>query len=1164
MNAPTLIVGLGGIGSKIALRVADMVTEEQRQRIGFAVFDTDVNELARIKEKNPFVHAIQTSTKLSVGEYLDIDTHARDTWFPVNAILNSKTLTEGAGQVRAISRMAFETAVRSGKMEDLHRAIEDLYKLEGEEYQQALRVIIVSTLAGGTGSGLILPVSLYIKNYLATRFRQSANISRGFFILPEVLYHVIPGETERNNLKSNAYATLKEIDAFLMRGDSTLPDRFKDSVTMKFPSVSSGEFEEYNVRPFDFCFLFDGQNSDGRKLNSFNSYLDHAANCIYAMSIGPMNKRSNSSEDNTIRKLVSERGRNRYAGAGTSMLIYPKDVVRKYLALNWAKECVSEEWLMFDRAFKDMVRNNAEMRRNGIHTSDIKESKNYINSVESEANKKNPFARAIMESCNEYDENGVTVRGFKWDIYLERLENRITQDNDSSTVAELDELQSSAMMNISNIEPGKTEDVESAFVDAYNSVIIYRGTAVKRCSEMARTLAYSIFKSNSVDVLKSKDDFCLEKYMRNSSTGDFIHPCAVRYFLYKVEESMTRAIAGLKQEVEAEEEYFAHYEDNVLDDSSTDEKEGIGNLGPGMRTRFIDRVRKTLSIRQEELRNSLVTYVGNVNEYRNNAVYLAVLEEGLSYVKSLSESFANFFKTFDGKITGISREIEIIENKYMHTKGTAARYVCASKECLKAMNEKMAYAGGAIDIDTKLAEAIYSRVRSYSMLSVKADNGDYFSSIFDNDVIKYFEDKLTEIYGPDIDVDVITAIEKELEYEQNIVDMDAAEAYVRDVIKQAKILAAPFIEKPMGEEKQPINSCAYSNELYTDDDSPRSKLLNSELKDFGGEADEDIPLNMILFYKSFYGLRANDLSKFAPPQKSQTYDRSAGEYFKAYYELVSKIHPVPSVSKVITPHIDRWWHNPTKMPDLDEGNQEKQLNDICAAFFWAFVAHKVDLYENGNSNQFAYTIIDRLVEEDDSDRQDSRVLTVSNGTPCDQLYEVLDSISIYPELVHGILDSVEELQNKEAEAGKTAFDNEVMDYINNYTIRTLGDNNSTLVRSIFELPFLLKRSTTTEVYNEKDGLRLMQVAMDESKKLLKRFSAENDYAENVGKLFAAQFDKLIENLKLSNTEDRNVFRELLFSRICEMLSHDLKALGLNDLAKDIKTRGEELALSKTK
>ena len=200
MPAPTLLVGLGGTGSKIVLRVSRLVTESQRRHIGFTIFDTDINELREIREANPFVHTIQTSTRLSVGEYLNIDTHARDEWFPVNAILNSKTLTEGAGQVRAISRLALDTAIRAGNMNVLHTAIENLYKVEEEDSEQALRVVIVSSLAGGTGSGLILPVALYIKNFLATRFQQSANIIRGFFILPEVFFEVIRGQTERNNL----------------------------------------------------------------------------------------------------------------------------------------------------------------------------------------------------------------------------------------------------------------------------------------------------------------------------------------------------------------------------------------------------------------------------------------------------------------------------------------------------------------------------------------------------------------------------------------------------------------------------------------------------------------------------------------------------------------------------------------------------------------------------------------------------------------------------------------------------------------------------------------------------------------------------------------------------------------------------------------------------
>ena len=453
MIAPTLLVGLGGTGSKIVCRVSDLVSDEQRDHLGFAVFDTDINELRDIQRANPFIKIIQTSTKLSVGEYLNIDTHARDTWFPVNAILNSKTLTEGAGQVRAISRLAFDTALRAGKMEQLHEAIQDLYKLEEGQSEQALRVIIVSSLAGGTGSGLILPVALYIKNYLATHFRQSANITRGFFILPEVFDEVIPGQAERNSLRSNAYATLRELDAFLMKGDATLPGCYGDSVKMEFPRVGSSGYDQYDVRPYDFCFLFDAQNSEGSKLNSFNQYLDHAANCIYAQSIGPMNKRSNSSEDNTIRRLCAERGRNRYAGAGSSMLIYPVDDVKEYIALNWAKECVSRQWLVFDNMYKELCRRNATMRAQGISVQDANPATNYITTVESMANNKDPFARSIVNACTIFDDDGLTKVSEKWTEYVAALMAKITRD-ESSGQSELDAQKQQAMTLIARLEGG--------------------------------------------------------------------------------------------------------------------------------------------------------------------------------------------------------------------------------------------------------------------------------------------------------------------------------------------------------------------------------------------------------------------------------------------------------------------------------------------------------------------------------------------------------------------------------------------------------------------------------------------------------------------------------------------------------------------------------------
>lgn len=526
MIAPTLLVGLGGTGSKIVCRVSQMVTEEQRKRIGFAVFDTDINELREIREANPFIKTIQTSTKLTVGEYLNIDTHARDEWFPVNGILNSKSLTEGAGQVRAISRLALDTAIRAGNMEPLHNAIEELYKLEGDSSEQALRVVIVSSLAGGTGSGLILPVALYLKNYLATKFQASANITRGFFILPEVFYEVIRGQSERNNLKCNAYATLRELDAFLMKGDETLPEKYEKTVKLEFPRVGSNDVEEYNVRPYDFCFLFDAQNTEGKKLNSFNQYLDHAANCIYSQSIGPMNKRSNSSEDNTIRELCAERGRNRYAGAGSAMLIYPYEDVREYIALNWTKECVSSQWLVFDRMYKEKCLANAEMRAQGLNRRDINASVDYIESINQMAKQKDPFALSIEKACTIYDEGGYKKVNDKWTEYVGQLK-KFVKDSTMNGQMDLDAQKNLAMGMINEVEIGSKQAAEE-LQDAYREMEKYKDMVVKRSEDTARTIAYSIFKAKNDSITKEKLPHQMETYLRDEE-GNFIHPNAVRY-----------------------------------------------------------------------------------------------------------------------------------------------------------------------------------------------------------------------------------------------------------------------------------------------------------------------------------------------------------------------------------------------------------------------------------------------------------------------------------------------------------------------------------------------------------------------------------------------------------------------------------------------------------
>ncbi|MCR4792865.1 MAG: tubulin-like doman-containing protein [Lachnospiraceae bacterium] len=1151
MNAPTLIVGLGGKGSEVALRVSKMVTEEQRQRIAFAVFDTDVNELRTIREQNPFVYTIQTSTKLSVGEYLDIDTHARDNWFPVNAILNSKTLTEGAGQVRAVSRLAFETAVRAGKMEELHKAIESLYKLDGSDYQQALRVIIVSSLAGGTGSGLILPVALYIRNFLATRFHQSANITRGFFLLPEIFYGVIKGHAEQNNLKSNAYATLREIDAFLMKGDATLSKKYQDTVRVEFPGVASEEYEEYNVRPFDFCFLFDAKNINDETLNSFDEYLEHAANCIYAQSIGPMNKRSNSSEDNTIRKLAKEKGRNRYAGAGTSLLTYPTDTVRRYIALNWAKETTSSIWLMFDREFKNLKKQDAEKRRNGVHVPDRDRASSYINSVENNAKNKVPFANVIIDSCIVFSESNKKEEK-NYDKYMAALKNKIAAD---CRAAGADSLDSSAIADaINSINPATEDvydDVYPKFIDVYQDLMDYQKKVRKYVSTASSAIAYSIFHSGEEDeVSDDQKDFVLEKYMK-SSEGNFLHPCAIRYYLYQVKQRILTDIKKTKSDIDSNNsEYIDSFLEDYFGDGNEDTPDSEYSI-TNRKATFMDRMKKRLSAGLESTKAGCQDFLTAIDKDKELSIRLAVLEEGLSYVSGIISAYENFFDSFESKITGMQREIREIEGRYEYQSGQAARYVCASRKCLQSMLENLPYTGGVMELDPKLCKSIYDRIRAYAKLKVKSDDGSYFQNLFDKGIIGFYENELVQIYGSEVNMDVLTAIEREAEYEAGIVNEEEIRKYVEDVINEAWNLAAPFIERQIGEEKDPLFSCTYNPELNPKDDSPRSKLVDNLLKQNGGEPDDDIPINQILFYKSFYGLRANDLSKFAPPKKGQTHDSNSGEYYKAYYELVSKIYPDPSRSLVITPHIDRWWHIVTKMPDLDDDNQERQYNRVYAAFFWGFVEGIFNLSAVTENRKHFRIVNQKIINKDVADGDK---LIVSNGTECDRFDEVLDALAIFPELTDRILDYVREEIEKELYRGAGKTDNDLVVKCNTFEFPDDPDDSKPESRSIFDFPFKYRKSVRVEQYDDEDAIRMTTVVMEETEKVLRSFCSENELSETLTEFYTEHYERLLANLAKESENVKKFASDYLFTTVSSMIADKIEDAGMRQAALDLRKR----------
>ena len=537
------------------------------------------------------------------------------------------------------------------------------------------------------------------------------------------------------------------------------------------------------------------------------------------------------------------------------------------------------------------------------------------------------------------------------------------------------------------------------------------------------------------------------------------------------------------------------------------------------------------------MKQSFLTYMKKADEYRVNGILAAVLAEGIDYVNSLCDAFQSFYLSFESKINSISRRISVISKKYNHTSGKTARYVCASSNCLNKLVSKMPYTGSAVAIDGDLADEIYSKVRNYSMLKDKPDNNGYFNEIFENGIIGYFKKKLMQTYGDDVNMDIISALEKEAELEQGECDPAKVEQYVKHAIDETRKLSNPFIERPLGEQKTPISACTYNFKLDPCDDSPRSNLIAKELKNFGGTPDEDIPLGMIMFYQSIYGLRANRLSKFAPADES---GRGEGEYFKAYYELVSQIKPKSDKTPVITPHIDRNWHIISAIPDLDDKNQIAQERKIYKAFMLGLVLDMIK-YSKVSEGKYLYRLEIKGCKAED--------FVVSNQTPCDNFYEVLDALTINPVIVNCIIDAANRIFEKEINGStKVTFaTSKLMSRLDTMSAREFNKDGLT----IFDLATLLKVSTPSASFDKNLGTDIMKVMLDVVYDYMKSMTLSNDLDTLYGHFIVDQYKKFDSNIDwyLENWKDN--FSEYIDDMI-RVATESLEDRDLDDLCEEIR------------
>lgn len=925
-TAPSVIIGVGGVGSQICAEVERQVAsirEMQRrdistgksqeiENIRFVAIDTDVNSLRTLYADGFRGERILLTENMTVGKCRNIigDVGISD-WYPPNAAFSNKSMTEGAGQQRSISRLAFEYCIRDGRLNQLDDVIFELNRITDAESSQQTRFYIISSLAGGTGSGIILPLAMYINHFVQREQGDDLAICKGFFILSSAFYTTCDSSLERKSLDANAYAAIKELSAFMRSADAPVS---APHMHYTLPGIDL----DNTGFTYDYCYLFSMTNKNSRRVRSFADLRDIVADAVYMQACSPIQGRNNSREDNALRHTsmlgqeYQENWLRRFGGIGCGRLIYPYEDLSYYFGLLWAKDTMEKEWQKYDLEYRVARKESKNNKRGGLRNNDyFDRGEYYINAVD-KADLSDQLANFIRSECKKQNAE------YPWKLYLNALEEEAAREI------------TKMMQDYRAQGDGSVLDafeMDLAHIEGERTVFPNR----KRREERYRHAesADRLWPRMKSDLEKNKDVLmgnsrlfhlhlwdgadgrtCLLpsylEYWLVNEDGQFLHPNSVRYFLYQTLKEL--AVRRKKQL-------------RPIDLSSpfrpNDQKTLTYKKGSRMRKEF------------EEKQGQMI------QEYKNQLVdfFLVSCED---YIKKIVQCYEEFYDSYERILDEFDADIEVMEQKLDENQGTNRAYVCADRACREKLHAEL------------------SQRKSYDMGAISAVSYEVFQLMHSNGLepskmgtrecankIKGFWSKgvVREEIGREIlDMDILTAIGKEEEcrYDRSLPE----QGYERRIENVMDTLVAPYLKYFQRLDMNTgISLCCYHSSLKELTGIYRNvvKWLNER----DAVADSSYCKKQeILFYRSFVGLEPYELLDYLHGVTENTVVR--GRAFQSYLDVLGNMGKMDGEeSKAVTPHADRHWHNLNSMPDPSRSYQEEQENYIAVALLYAWLSGKI-------------------------------------------------------------------------------------------------------------------------------------------------------------------------------------------------------------------------------
>jgi hypothetical protein len=1050
MPVPTLIVGLGGTGSHITNSIARLYQNSLDARLkarfpaAFMAFDTDINDLGKLDALDEEL-IFQTSNKWTVGEYISHYGERIREWFPVEEKdLYPKSLLEGAGQIRVLSRLAFYNMMQDPLFQQrIANGVQKLMRLSTGELAN-LRIYLVGSLSGGTGSGIFSQIAIWF----ARKFSTYHPVIKGILFMPDIYVHAFGLPANQHvNVKANAYAAIKEIEALL----ATQADLTGRPFELEYDPLAPDKTIHPNEEILSMLYLIDYETSSGSPLDrNHEVYEEMVIKGIFNQLFTEMGASQRSVEDNNIISRTLETRTSKkicnYCTFGVAALEYPYEDIVDYLAHQFSVYSISEKWLAPDAEFETLLREYRRLVESGAgHAQPPAIELHYPEILRRYALAEgDPFFRPLYTHYREtrLDSAGQEVEFNLIDEFTRRIDEFLQSSLQheqlfASTFSEYPSITGEYLGEAAS-RSGEIRDHDNKLADLRNNM-----------EEPVQAVAGSVFRiiTRAGDELSDGElkEHHLQYYVRKGGGAkDFPHPISVRHFLYELQNRLQAAIRPLEAEVKGLHETIRAYNQGQ---TITDDKTGASiTENNEQRMARLEEKNALSRLLSGELKEFTQAYVHQANNHGNNMKQYVILKTRLELYRKLTGEAAElareyglFFDALRPTLDAVRRRIAELERYHeIRQAGACTQYVLASREQKRRLWEE--YRDG---ISTAITPAISRQIIEIVTDTARRRQARRFS-LQDELVMQNYKEKFVELIIPfnrqsikrdlaaRIDLNIAEAIRKELEADPALGHLDSVRwedhfhQRVKHLFSELRRRADGYLMYVNPDEKEQMLFFGMHTDVH--DSFTRTVpdfhgLIQADSGD-KGVTDGFFSRYIVQAYRIHHTLRISNIRKFAYP---------AGDYHLAYRKRTDAVNSAidwqdqtrqvshfsneqfsrKELPEGIIVHIDKSWHKPGLIGELDAAEQQNYLAGLRRA---AVCARVYGLMEAKADREEVALIYNAPGEERKSKRVERRHSS--------DLLHLLDFLQDNPGLVGKLLVRAHEAGERE----RQRFRDEIREY----------------------------------------------------------------------------------------------------------------------------------------